>query len=73
MGPRVREDNFIKSDMGFRTSTDGLTDILIELIYKIGGMSEIVLKNMNLVFKSGFHGFHPYSSKRLISQSSSFD
>ncbi len=41
---------------------------------QIGGMSEIVLKNMNtLVFKSGFHGFHPYSSERLISQFSSFD
>ncbi len=40
----------------------------ITLLFKtqIGGMSEIVLKNMNLVFKSGFHGFHTYSSKRLF-------
>jgi hypothetical protein len=34
LGPRVRGDNFIKSDLGFRTSTDGQTDRLTELIYE---------------------------------------
>jgi hypothetical protein len=35
LGPRVRGDSFIKSDLGFRTSTDGLTVRLTGLIYKI--------------------------------------
>jgi len=35
MGLQVQGDSFIKSDMGFKTSTDEQTDRLTELIYKI--------------------------------------